>query len=85
MTPNYEIIKMISEGPETQIDPQMSEILKELAGKPTPEVRVGLHKALDYGARYALASGFVMTALDGEWKRLGGKPSDPTPWRKEMK
>jgi hypothetical protein len=68
MTPNYEIIKMISEGPETQ-----------------PEVRVGLHKALDYGARYALASGFVMTALDGEWKRLGGKPSDPTPWRKEMK
>ena len=85
MVPNFEIIKMITEGSETQIDPQMADILKELDGKPLLEVRAGLHKALDYGARYSLASGFVMTVLDGEWSRLGGKPDDPTPWRKEMK
>lgn len=84
MTPNFDFIEGIANGPSTQIDAQMANILKELPGKSVEEVRAGLHKALDYGARYALASGFVMTALDMEWKRLGGSPDDPTPWRAEM-
>jgi len=81
LIPNYELIKRLSTGPETQIDAQLATILKELENKPLEEVRTGLHRALDYGARYALASSFVMMVLDGEWRRLGGTPEDPAPWR----
>ena len=28
---------------------------------------------------HALASGFVMTAFDMEWKRIGGNSNDPAP------
>jgi len=81
LKPNFEFIRGLANGPENQIDPKLCEILKELDDKPLGEVRSGLHKALDFGARYALASAFVMTALDVEWKRLGGKHDDPAPWR----
>jgi hypothetical protein len=46
-------------------------------------VKRGLHKALDFAAHGALASGFVMQVLRIEWERLGGKSDDPAPWRDE--
>jgi hypothetical protein len=82
--PNFHFLEGIAGGPESQIDPQMAAILKDLQGKPVEEVKQGIRKALDYGARYALASGFVMQALHIEWERLGGQKDDPTPWRDEM-
>jgi hypothetical protein len=63
--------------PPTQLDPKMCEWLKELDGKATEEVRLGLKDVLDMSVHCALASGFVIKVLDGEWQRLGGKPGDP--------
>jgi hypothetical protein len=83
--PNYKLYEAMSKGPETQIDPQMGEMLSGLNGKPAEDVRDALRKALDYGVRYALCSDFVVTVLDSEWKRLGGKDDDPAPWREDMK
>lgn len=85
MEPNYKLISGLASGPDTHIGARLKEILAELDEKPVNEVRRGLHKALDFGARYALASDFVMKVLDLEWKRLGGKHSDPAPWREEIK
>jgi hypothetical protein len=82
--PNFYLIEGLASGPETQIDPIMAEILSGLQGKSVEEVRSGLFKALDYGVRYALASGFVMNILLTEWRRLGGSLEDPTPWREEI-
>jgi hypothetical protein len=90
MTPDYELIKMIAEGPESDIAPEMAAILKEItildamAGISTEKVRTTLQRALDYGAYGGLASEFIMRVLDLEWRRLGGIPSDPAPWREEM-
>jgi len=83
-TPNWPLLEGLATGPETQIDPKMGEILQNLEGKPLEEVKSAIHKAMDYGARYAMASGFVMQVLDIEWKRLGGTLDDPTPWRQEI-
>ena len=83
--PNHSLIAALAEGPDSQIDAQVAKILKTLKDKTRDEVKDGLHKALDYGARYGMASSMVMTVLDGEWKRLGGKPTDPAPWQDEMK
>lgn len=82
--PNFPFIEGMAFGPESQIDPQMAQVLKDTLDKPLEEVKQGLRKAMDIGARYALCSGFVLKALNIEWTRLGGKPDDPTPWRDEI-
>lgn len=84
ITPNFPLLEGLATGPETQIDPRMGDMLRNLEGKPTNEVKDAIRKAMDHGARYALASGFVMQVLHIEWERLGGKPDDPTPWREEI-
>jgi hypothetical protein len=84
LVPNYDLIDGLAHGPDSQIDNKMRGILKGLRGKSVDEVKPRLHKALDIGTRYALASGFVMKILDLEWRRLGGSPDDPAPWREEI-
>lgn len=84
LIPNFRFLQGIADGPESQIDRQMADMVRAVLDKPLPEVRAGLHKALDFGARYGLCSDFVMSVLNVEWKRLGGKPDDPAPWRKEI-
>ena len=82
--PNFELIANVASGPDSQVSPKLKEMLSELKGRSSNEVKQGLRMALDFGARYALASGFVMNVLHYEWERLGGKVSDPTPWRDEV-
>ena len=77
-------LRMMLSAPPTQLDPSMVERLKKLDGKEGDELRAGLHEILDHCARYSLASDFVMKVLDHEWRELGGKPDDPTPWREKM-
>lgn len=82
--PNHELLEHLSKAPDSQVEAKLAQHIGQLVGKPTEEVKVGLHQALDYGARYALCSGFIMKVMDIEWKRLGGQSSDPTPWRDEL-
>lgn len=79
--PNFHFLRGIADGPESQIDQKMADMIRDVLDKPLPEVRAGLHKALDFGARFSLCSDFVMSVLDIEWERLGGSPDDPAPWR----
>lgn len=97
--PNYEVLSLLCEGSDRQLDARLVEMIRELlppsavdqlghvAEPPgedeTARVRRGLHKALDFAAHGALASEFVMRVLDMEWRRLGGSPDDPAPWREE--
>lgn len=97
--PNYEALAMLANGPESQVDPLLAKMLRELAPSAVDQladisegvseeeaarVRTGLHKALDYAVHGALGSGFVITAIRLEWELLGGKPDDPAPWRDAM-
>ena len=84
ITPNFEFLNMLADGPDSQIDTKMGDMIRGLDDKPLVEVKAAIHKALDFGARYALASTFTMTALNLEWERIGGKSTDPTPWRNEI-
>lgn len=83
-TPNNELLQGLADGPESHIDPKLKQHFGQLVGKSTEEVKTGLHQALDYGARYALCSDFIMQVVRIEWERLGGKRTDPTPWRDEL-
>lgn len=82
--PNHEFLRALSEGPESHMDPKLAKMIADLVGKPQQEVRQGLHQALDYGARYALCSDFIMNVMRFEWERIGGRRDDPAPWRDEL-
>lgn len=84
ITPNFHFLNELSRGPHTQIDAHMGAMIRDLDDRPLDEVKSAIHKALDFGARYALASTFTMMVLNIEWERIGGKPTDPTPWREEI-
>ncbi len=68
MSISEDIIKAIATAPESQLDPSMKPRLLDLIGKPNKDVAEGLKKILDECAHAALASDFVMVALDGAWK-----------------
>ncbi|MGD9725483.1 MAG: hypothetical protein AB7L09_00380 [Nitrospira sp.] len=82
--PNRPFLEQLSTGPDSHIDARLRQHISQLVDKSTDEVKVGLHQALDYGARYALCSDFIMRVMSLEWERLGGSSSDPTPWRDEL-
>ena len=82
--PNFKFLNMLADGPDTQISPEMGAMIRGLDNKPLEEVKSSIRKAMDFGARYAMCSGFVINVLEVEWVRLGGKHSDPTPWREEI-
>ncbi len=84
IVPNFPFLNALADGPDSQIDAQMGDMIRGLDSKSLDEVKSAVHKALDFGARYALASTFTMMALNIEWKRIGGKDDDPTPWREEI-
>lgn len=83
-TPDIALLTMLASGPDSQIDPKMAAMIMAVLDGPISEAKAGLHKALDHGARYSWASSFVMKVLDIEWRRLGGTPEDPAPWRESM-
>jgi len=93
--PNYELLSMLCEAPDSQMGETLVDMLRKLLPSAVEQlgrvadpdedevarVRRGLHEALDLAAYSSLASGFVMQVLDMEWRRLGGSPDDPAPWR----
>ena len=86
ISPNFELLRRLSEASDRELDAQMCEKLKQLLDQDTSTVTDGLLYILDMSARYSLASGFVMRILDHEWRRLGGKIEPDfsnCPWRKE--
>lgn len=79
-----QLIGLMHDAPETQLDHKMVEKLMGLTKSDDLEtVKNGIHEVLDLCARYALASSFVMVHLDYTWRGMGGKDSDPTPWRQD--
>jgi len=80
--PRWNILELLFTAPDSQLDATMVEKLRGLKGKPTEEVKTGLHEILDLCAHCSLASGFVMKILNVEWNFIGGKLDDPAPWQK---
>lgn len=83
-----EMLGMLSEAPSGQIDKQITTELKNLIGKPVPEIKTGVMKAIDHCVRGGLASGFALQSLTILHEvYLDGKDSDFTdencPWRKK--
>lgn len=78
-TPNFDLIKFLSQANDRQLDTTMTTILSQLDEQKTPEqVKEGLRYVLDMSAHGGLASQMVMIVLDGEWRRLGGQINDLT-------
>lgn len=71
-----ELVEQLAKAPDSQLDATMCEKLKLLVGKPIDEVKLGLMEVLDLSARYALASGFMMTALNITFQAIGGDLKD---------
>jgi hypothetical protein len=83
-----DFLKLLSEAPDGQLDKQVTDMLKQLIGKPKEEVKVGVMKAIDYCVRYGLSSGFALQSLHMFHEmHLDGSHADFTdencPWRKE--
>lgn len=78
------VLTMLSKLSDSQLDASMAEKAKALIGQPLDVLRPGIHEILDYCVCFSLASGFVVSTLDVVWKTLGGKHTDPTPWREHM-
>ena len=81
-----QILTFLSQAPDGQLDHMVCNDLKELIGKPHPEVKIGVMKALDDCVRGGLASKFAMMVLnDLFYVGLEGKPEDfndeNCPWR----
>ena len=80
---DQEILRYLLTSPDSQLDATAVGELRKLLDTATTddEIKTGLHRILDYCARYSLASSLVMMVLDGEWRERGGKVDDPAPWR----
>jgi hypothetical protein len=82
-----ELLKLLSEAPEGQIDKRVCQNLKDLIGKPVPEIKTGVMKAIDDCVNGGLASELGMLVLnDLFYVQLDGKREDfndvNCPWRK---
>ena len=78
------VLEALTKAPDTQLGGKMTDKLREALDGDSDQLKSRLHEILDYCARYALASTFVMKILNKEWELLGGSVNDPTPWREEM-
>lgn len=79
-----DFLRQLAKAPDSQLDAKMAAKVQLLIGKSDEQVKTGLLEILDYSAAFSLASDFVMKVLNNVWKELGGKNSDPAPWRKTM-
>jgi len=59
-----EVLEALANGRSEHIDPRMAREIESWKGNPTA---LQLLHALDMGARYALASDFVLKTLDAIW------------------
>ena len=92
MKEKREVDKMLADiatAPDSQIDGTITLKLKELIGKPIPEIKAGVMEAIDLCVYGALASGVGMMALHILHEvHCGGKSEDFTdencPWRKTI-
>lgn len=82
-----QMLESLSQAPNSQIDKRITDDLKELIGKPIPEIKIGTVKAIDYCVVGGLASDFAMKSLMIFHEiYLDGTPEDfndeNCPWRK---
>jgi len=88
--PIDEMLNLLSTASDRQIDKIITTRLKELIGKPLPEIKTGVMRAIDDCVYGSLSSGFALEALNILHEvYLGGKPEDwndeNCPWRKETR
>ena len=81
------LLQLLSEAPEGQLDKSVSQNMKELIGKPLPEIKTGVMRAIDDCVRGGLASELGMIVLnDLFYVQLDGDSKDfndvNCPWRK---
>jgi hypothetical protein len=85
--PIDEMLNLLSTASDRQIDKIITTRLKELIGKPLPEIKTGVMHAIDDCVYGSLSSGFALEVLNILHEvYLGGKPEDwndiNCPWRK---
>jgi len=86
--PVDEMLELLSQVPDTQLDKIITERLKNLIGKPLPEIKTEVMHCIDDCVYGSLSSGFALQALQILHEvHLNGKPEDfneeNCPWRKE--
>jgi hypothetical protein len=79
-----DLLTKLVQGSDDQVDPALKEQLQALIGQEPEVQKRGLHKALDYAARYSWCSGFTIHVMDLAWKGVGGELTDPAPWQAEL-
>lgn len=57
------MLLLLSQAPDGQIDKKITNDLKNLIGKPIPEIKLGVVKAIDYCVYGSLASEFGLQSL----------------------
>lgn len=82
-----EMLELLSSAPDTQIDKRITERLKNLIGKPFPEIKSEVMHCIDDCVYGSLSSGFALQALNILHEvHLDGKQEDfndeNCPWRK---
>ncbi len=82
-----EMLKILSEAPDSQIDGIITKRLKDLIGKPIPEIKTEVMHCIDDCVYGSLSSGFALNALHLLHEvHLNGKIEDfndeNCPWRK---
>lgn len=78
-----ELLSVLHDAPDGQLEDSMRLKLIELlkTAQDAKQLRQGLREIMDYCVHGALASTFVMKHFHYTWEGLGGKLTDPTPWR----
>jgi len=82
-----QMLTLLSTAPDSQIDKIITTRLKDLIGKPIPEIKTGIMHAIDDCVFGSLSSGFALQALHILHEvHLNGKNEDfndeNCPWRK---
>lgn len=82
-----EMLGILSQAPDSQIDKMITERLKNLIGKPIPEIKTEVMHCIDDCVNGSLSSGFALQALHILHEvHLDGKLEDfndeNCPWRK---
>ncbi len=84
--PNYELLKHLTEAPDSLLDKSMCDKIAQLMEGPPEEVAIGLLEVKERCQYSALAAPLLIGLVYEEWKRLSGDimPDESLcTWRKD--
>jgi len=78
-----ELLSLVKNASDGQLENNMRLKLITLldTAQDAEQLRQGLREIMDYCVNGGLASTFMMKHFHYTWEGLGGKLTDPTPWR----